>query len=299
MSTRSLLRSTAIAVAMGISAGLALPVLAKSPPITVAFQANNPWTQQVGSVKQYDRTRDYKVAIEAGKTLQINLVTRNPNVFFKVKNDTQNKEVTDSFQTGAITWSTPNATAASYTIEVYVQPEVLQNGEVAKYALQIGQYGKADMHAASTKVTFADNNPWAQESGTLDAQGSTRDYTAQIAAGQMLAVNLVANSPKVHFKVADSSGQTVVDTANTNTTSTDNANTATTKWSTPVNTAANYTISVYVDPAAVPPGSRVGYALQVGQYAQRTAQPAATSTAAAPASSTPTVAPATASSTSP
>ncbi|MGH8124543.1 MAG: hypothetical protein ACREPK_01670 [Rhodanobacteraceae bacterium] len=303
MLIRSPLRSAAIIVAIGVAdACLALPAFADPPPVAVTFKAGNPWTQEIGSVKQYDRTREYKVDVAAGKTLQINLVTRNPNVFFKVKNDTQGKQATDTFQTGAITWSMPNTTAASYTIQVYVQPEVLERGEVAKYALQIGQYGQSDMRVAATKVAFSGSSPWALESGTLDAQGTTRDYTVEIAAGQTLAVNLVANSPKVHFKVADPGGQTLVDSVNTVSTTTpgsDGTSTDTTKWSTPVNAAANYTISIYVDPAAMPPGSRVGYALQVGQYPQRTAQPAAATSAAAPAGAASASAPAAATSASP
>lgn len=306
MLIRSPLRSAAIVVAIGVAgACLALPAFA-APPVTVTFKPGNPWTQEIGSVKQYDRTREYKVAVAAGKTLQINLVTRNPNVFFKVRNDTQGKQATDTFQTGAITWSTPNTTAASYTIQVYVQPEVLERGEVAKYALQIGQYGKSDMRVEATRVTFSGSSPWVQEMGTLDAQGTTRDYTADIAAGQTLAVNLVANSPKVHFKVAGPGGQALVDTVNpAGNVSTDTspgsggASTVTTKWSTPVDAAASYTISVYVDPAAMPPGTRVGYALQVGQYPQRTAQPATAASAATPAGAASTSAPAAATSTAP
>jgi hypothetical protein len=262
----------AVVAALGVAgACLTLPAFADSA-IEVTFQANNPWTQEVGNVSRRDSSHDYSVAVAAIKTLQINLVTRDPNVFFKVRNDTQDKQLTDSIQTGATTWSTQNTTAATYTIHVYVEPDAMQRGEVADYALQIGQYGQSDMRVPATAVTFEPNKPWVQTVGTLDSQAAVRDYTVAIAAGQTLAVNLITRDPKLHFKVEDqASGQTLVDSANA----------ATTQWSMPVNTAANYKISVYADPSALPPGSRSGYALQIGQYAQRNA-PAAAGTAAIP-----------------
>ncbi|HET7222917.1 MAG TPA: hypothetical protein VFI81_06955, partial [Rhodanobacteraceae bacterium] len=165
-----------------------------------------------------------------------------------------------------------NKDPATYTIHVYVQPDAMQRGEVADYALQIGQYGQSDMRAPTTTVTFEENKPWVQTMGTLDSQAAARDYAVAIAAGQTLAVNLVTRNSNVHFKVQDqSSGKAMVDSAESNAP----------KWSTPVDTAATYTISVYADPAALPPGSRAGYALQIGHYAQNNT-PAAAGTAATP-----------------
>ena len=263
----------ALAAAIGVAgASLSVPAFADST-VSVTFQPNNPWAQEVDTLSRSDDQHDYSVAVQSGKTLQINLVTRDPNVFFKVKGGSRDKQLVDTYQTGATTWSAPAATAATnYVIQVYVQPEAMQRDEKAKYALQIGQYGQSDMQPATTPVTFAANNPWAQESGTLDAQGIAEDYTVVIAAGQTLAVNFVSNNPKVHFKVL-ANGQTLVDNATTNANS----------WSTPVGTATNYTIRVYADPTALPPGSRAGYTLQVGQYAQQQAQPAAAGSAAGPA----------------
>lgn len=264
---------TAIGLSLGITvACMTLPALADSPT-TVTFQANNPWAQQVGSVGRYNSSHDYSVQVAGGKTLQINLVTRDPNVFFKVKDETQGKQLVDTYKTGATTWSTHNPTATSYTIHVYVDPEAMQRGEDAKYALQIGQYGAADMQAATAKVTFQDNNPWAQITGSLDNLGTAQDYTVAIAAAQTLAVNLIPRNPGVHFKVKDqANNQVLVDTAQT----------GATKWSTPVPTATNFTIEVYVDSAAVPRGVTARYALQIGHYAS-TEAPAGASTAAAPA----------------
>jgi len=269
MSPSPVCRSLIVAIAIAAT-GAALPAFADSS-VTVTFQPNNPWTQEVGNVSRMDDSHDYTVAIAAGKTLQINLVTRDPNVFFKVRNDSQRKDLIDTLNTGATTWSTPNTDAATYTIHVYVQPDAMQRGEVADYALQIGQYGQSDMRAPTTTVTFEENKPWVQTVGTLDSQAAARDYAVAIAAGQTLAVNLVTRNPKVYFKVQDQA---------TGTTLIDSATSSATTWSTPVEAAATYTVSVYADPAAVPPGAKAGYALQIGHYPQGNAQPATAGTTA-------------------
>ncbi|MGH8234134.1 MAG: hypothetical protein ACREPU_08050 [Rhodanobacteraceae bacterium] len=271
MPAQSPVRVAVIVAAVGIAvACMTLPVIADTP-VTVTFQANNPWTQEIGSVNREDFSHDYSVVVAAAKTLQVNLVTRDPNVFFKVKDETQRKQLVDTYQTGATTWSILNPTTATYTIHVYVDPNAMQRGEDAKYALQIGQYGAADMQAATTELTFQGNNPWVQVSGTLDHLGSAHDYTVAIAAGKTLATNLITRNPGVHFKVKNHiSNQILVDTSQT----------GATKWSTPVATATTFTIDVYADSAAVPPGATVGYALQIGHYDTVTA------TTAAPAPST-------------
>jgi hypothetical protein len=281
MSPSRLSRSLVIAIAMAF-AGTAMPAFARSSPVAVTFQPNTHWAQEVDTLSQYDASREYSVAIEPGKILQINLITRDPNIFFKIKDETNRKELVDTYKTGATTWSAPAGTAPmAYTIRVYAIPEAMQRDEKPKYALQIGQYGQSDMQVEATPVTFQPNNPWAQEVGTLDAQGSTRDYTVAMATGQTLAVNLITQNPKVHFKV-QANGQKLVDSSESNATT----------WSTPVDAAGNYTISVYADPAALPPGSRAGYALQVGNYAQNETQAAPAGTAALPASASTATAPA-------
>ena len=272
MSSFRLFRCLTAAAAIAVM-GAALPAFADSVT-TVTFQPNNPWTQEIGKVTRMDNTQDYTVAIAAGKTFQINLVTRDPNVFFKVRNDTTRDDLVDTLNTGATTWSVTTTDAATYTVRVYVQPEAMQRGEVADYALQIGQYGQSDMRAPTTTVTFEENKPWVQAVGTLDSQAASRDYAVAMAAGQTLAVNLVTRSPNVHFKVANqANGQTLIDSATGTTTS----------WTAPVEAAATYTISVYADPTAVPPGAKAGYALQIGHYVQGNAQPATAGSVAAPA----------------
>ncbi|HET9819218.1 MAG TPA: hypothetical protein VFP92_08645 [Rhodanobacteraceae bacterium] len=260
-------RRVALGVSLGIAAACtALPALADSP-VAVTFQASNPWTQEVGSVDRRDASHDYSVAVAAGKTLQINLVTRDPNVFFKVRDQTRDKQLVDTYKTGATTWSSPNPTATSYLIHVYVDPYAMQRGEEAKYALQIGHYGPEDMQAATTAVTFQGGNPWVQQVGTMNAQATSHDYTVAIAAGNTLQVNLIARTPGLHFKVENQADATqLVDTASTGATT----------WSTSVAAATTYTIHVYVDPAAVPPGKNAQYALQIGQYPAQNAGAAAT-----------------------
>lgn len=267
-------RSLAIAAAIGVAgACMTLPAVA-STPVSVTFQGDSHWAQEVDTLSRSESSHDYAVSIDTGKILQINLITRDPNVFFKIKDETNRKELVDTYKTGATTWSAPTSTApTSYLIHVYIQPDAIQRGETPKYALQIGQYGKSDLQVPATPVTFAANNPWVQVSGTLDSQGSTRDYTTDIAAGQTVAVNLVTRNPKVHFRVSANS-QKLVDSADTNATT----------WSAPVTAAATYTISVYADPAALPPGTQAGYTVQIGHYVQSEGQPAPAGTAAPAAS---------------
>lgn len=274
------LRPYAIALGFALCVATALPALA-SQPVAVTFQPNTHWVQEVDTVSQFNSSHDYAVAIPADKTFQINLITRNPNVFFTIKDETQRKQLVDTLKTGATTWSTKTTAPTNYLIHVYVQPGAMQGDEKAKYALQIGQYGQSDLQPATTAVAFEAGNPWVQETGTLDAQATAHDYTVAVAAGQTLDVNLVTHDPKVHFRVADpAKGQTLVDSATTSATT----------WSTPVPVATNYTISVYTDPSSMPPGSRAGYVLQVGHYAESNAQaPAAAGSTAQPASPSSTV----------
>lgn len=275
----------AAGITFGVAAAcLALPAFADSPA-TVSFQANNPWTQEIGSVDRYNDSHDYSVQVDAGKTLQINLVTRDPNVFFKVRNQTKDNQLVDTFKTGATTWSTPVTTAATFVIHVYVDPDAMTRGEVAKYALQIGRYGAADMQAATTKVTFGANQPWAQEVSRLNSKAPSHDYTVAIQAGETLQVNLLSQNPKLHFKVEGNAGnQPLVDTAQTGTTT----------WSTPVAAAATYTIEVYADPSAMPPGREAKYALQIGHYPSGNMSSSATPAAAGSAPGAPPAATSTA-----
>jgi hypothetical protein len=152
MSRLHVLRS-ALGVSLGLAAAcMSLPVFANTP-VAVTFPANSVWAQEIGNLSHSDSSLDYTVAIAAGKTLQLNLVTRNPNVFFKVTDQGHDKVLLDTSETGETTWSLPNATAATYAIRVYVDPAGMESGETAKYALQIGQYGAEDMRPPATATS--------------------------------------------------------------------------------------------------------------------------------------------------
>lgn len=270
MSRFSLLHNTAMGVSLGVAAAcMALPAFAATPD-TVTFPANSVWAQEIGNLAPGNGSHDYTVAIAAGKTLQVKLISNNGNVYFKVSDQNRNQEVVDSHQTGSADWSTPNAAATTYTIQVYMDPAAVKRSEVAKYALQIGQYGAADLRPATTAMTFQADNPWAQQNGSLAAGATSHDFTVAIAAGMTVSVNLVTKTPQMHFKVQDSAQQQLVDTSMTGTNT----------WTAPVATATTYTIQVYADPAALPSGQQAPFTLQVGQFAA--AQPAGATTAATP-----------------
>lgn len=270
--------------ALGMSLGLAAACLSlaafAATPVTVTFAANSVWAQEIGNLGYSDNSVDYTVAVAAGKTLQLNLLTRNPNVHFKVKDQSHDKLLLDTLKTGESTWSSPNATATMYAIRVYIDAAAVQSGEIAKYALQIGQYGAEDMQSPTTAVTFEANKPWAQRDGILASGATTYNFTVAIAAGMTVKVNLVSSNPQLHFRVNDRThDKKLVDTSTTG------ANT----WSEPVAAATTYLIQVYVDPAAMPSGQKAQFALQVGQYASGDTQPptpAGATTAAPPAAAT-------------
>lgn len=293
----------ALLAALALAATGLSPAALADAATPVTFQANNPWAQEIGTVEHSDPSHDYSVAVAAGKTLHVQLFTRNPNVFLKIRNDTRGKQLVDTMKTGATTWSEDVPTASTFTIHVYVDPATLERGDTVKYALQVGAYGATDMRPASTAVTFQPNNPWAQEIGRIDSGATAHDYTVDVAAGNTLQVNLIAKDAGVHFKVMGADQAVLVDTATTaapasaaatatDTTAAANTTTGGTTWSAPVTAAATYTVRVYADPASVPQGAAFGYALQIGQYPTNRAQPAAGASAATPAAAASAAAPA-------
>ncbi|MEP6899284.1 MAG: hypothetical protein ABI870_12205 [Rhodanobacter sp.] len=279
MSRFHVLRSV-LGVSLGLAAAcLSLPAFADTP-IAVTFAANSVWAQEIGNLSHDDNSLDYTVAVAAGKTLQLNLLSRNANVHFKVKDQTHDKLLLDNLKTGESTWSAPNATATTYAIRVYIEPSAIQSGDTAKFALQVGQYGAGDMQPPTTAVTFEAGKPWAEQDGTLASGATAHNFTVAIAAGMTVKVNLTSSNPQLHFKVTDQThDKTLVDSSTTG------ANT----WSESVAAATTYMIQVYVDPAAMPPGQKASFALQVGQYASgdtQPTQPAGATTAAPPAAAT-------------
>jgi hypothetical protein len=279
MSRFPFLRS-ALGAGLGLAAAcMSLPAFADTP-VTVTFEANSVWAQEVGNLTHSDSSLDYTVAIAAGKTLQLNLLSRNPNVYFKVKDQSHDKLLLDTHKTGESTWSSPNVTATTYAIRVYIEPAAIESGITAKYALQIGQYGAEDMQPPTNAVTFEANKPWAEQDGALASGATAHNFTVAIAAGMTVKVNLVSSNPGLHFKVSDQThDKRLVYTSTTG------ANT----WSESVAAATTYMVQVFVDPAAIPSGQKVPFALQVGQYASgntQPAKPAGATTAASPAAAT-------------
>lgn len=278
MSRLHLLRSAAISVGLCLAVGMSLPAFADTP-VTVTFAANSVWAQEIGNLSASASSNDYTVAITAGKTFKINLISRNPNIYFKVKDQTSGKQVLDSRKTGESTWTTQTTTAGTYTIQVYTDPAALAADENAKYALQIGQYGAEDLRPPTTAVAFQANQPWTQEQAALAANAPAHDFTVAIAAGMNIKVNLVANNPQMHFRVSDQAGNSkLVDTATTGTNT----------WTESVPAATNFVIQVYADPASMPAGQQAPFTLQVGQYGAGDAQPAGAPASPAAAASTTT-----------
>jgi hypothetical protein len=262
----------ALGAGLGLAAAcVSLPVFA-GDPVAVTFAANSVWAQEIGNLTHSDSSLDYTVAVAAGKTLQLNLLTRNPNMRFKVEDQTHDKLLLDTRKTGESTWTLPNAPAATYAIRVYIDPVAIPSDDTAKYALQIGQYGAEDMQVPTSAVTFEAGKPWAQQAVVLLPGATAHNFTVAIAAGMMMKINLISNTPGLHFKVTDQThDKALVDTSTTG------ANT----WTESVATATNYMIQVYVDAAAAPAG-QIQFALQVGQYPSGNTQPAGATTAAAP-----------------
>ncbi|HEV7123697.1 MAG TPA: hypothetical protein VGN24_09815 [Rhodanobacter sp.] len=272
--------------ALGMSFGLAaasvlLPAFAGTP-VTVTFPANSVWAQEIGNLTHSDNSLDYTVAVAAGKTLRLNLLTRNPNVYFRVTDQSHGKLMLDTLKTGEPTWSATNAAAITYAVRVYIDPGAIQSGETAKYALQIGQYGAADMRAPTTAVTFEAGKPWSEQDGTLTSDAAAHSFSVAIAAGMTVKVNLISSNPQLHFNVHDQThGKKLIDTSTTGATT----------WSETVAAATTYVIEVSVDPSAIPPGQKAAFALQIGQYASggtQNAKPASATTIAPPAAATST-----------
>lgn len=259
-----------LSASLGLAvACLALPAFAGAP-VPVTFPANSFWAQEIGNVSRSDSSVDYTVAVAAGKTFKLNLISRNPNIHFRVKEQSHGKVVLDTQKTGESTWSTTNPTATVYSIRVYIDPGAIKSGETVKYALQVGRYGDEDMRPPSTAVTFEAGKPWSEQDGILAPGATTQSFTVDIAAGMTVKVNLVASNPQVHFKVTDQTrGKELVDTSTT----------GSNIWSEPVASPTTYMIQTYVDPTGVPAGQKAPFALQVGQFASGDTQPAKPSSA--------------------
>ena len=125
-------------LALGIACAAApLPARAADP---ISFVPGNPWTQTIGSVSKDSDYHEYTVNASAGKTLQINLISRNPNLFFRVSSPDSHTPLIDTQKTGDTTWTTKTAADTAYTVRVYEDPDTVHGGDVTRFALQVGSY---------------------------------------------------------------------------------------------------------------------------------------------------------------
>jgi len=106
----------------------------------ISFSPGSPWSQTIGSVTKGSNYQEYSVTTGAGKTLQINLISRNPNLYFRVLPTDSRKPLVDTMTTGATTWTTKPGTDETFTVRVYQDPATIATGDVTKYALQVGIY---------------------------------------------------------------------------------------------------------------------------------------------------------------
>lgn len=125
------------ALCAALAFAAAAPAFCADP---ISFTPGNPWSQTIGSVSKTDSYHEYTVNADAGKTLQINLISRSPNLFFRVSPPDSRKPLVDTMNNGATTWTTKPETNATYIVRVYQDPSTVPSGDVTKYALQVGVY---------------------------------------------------------------------------------------------------------------------------------------------------------------
>lgn len=122
----------------GFAAMIAIPASPARAADAISFAAGNPWSQTIGDVSKTSDFHEYTVTTNAGKTLQINLISRNPNLFFRVLSGDSRKPLVDTVNNGATTWTTKPEANATYTVRVYEDPATVSGNDVTKYALQVG-----------------------------------------------------------------------------------------------------------------------------------------------------------------
>jgi|SRR5579885_1012918 len=127
-----------------LATALAAGTLAQAPATqaadAISFTPGNPWAQTVGSISKSDDHHEYTVHASAGKTLKINLISRNPNLFFKVLPSDSGKPLVDTMSSGETSWSIQPAADVDYTVQVYAEPDMIRGNEVSKFALQVGVF---------------------------------------------------------------------------------------------------------------------------------------------------------------
>ena len=125
------------ALCAALALAIASPALCAE---TISFSPGNPWSQTIGSISRSSSFQEYTVTADAGKTLQINLISRNPNLYFRVVPADSRDPLVDTMKSGATSWTTKPETNETYTVRVYQDPSTIATGDTTKYALQVGVY---------------------------------------------------------------------------------------------------------------------------------------------------------------
>ena len=138
MNAKTLILGGALAVALGGGA-LAMPGIACAAD-AIAFTPGNPWAQAIGTITKSDHYHDYSVHATGGKTLKINLISRNPNLYFRVQQAGSRDALVDTETSGETSWSTQPTADTDYTVHVFAEPEALSSSDASKFALQVGVF---------------------------------------------------------------------------------------------------------------------------------------------------------------
>jgi hypothetical protein len=116
----------------------------QAPTTAVTFEPNKPWAVQSWVLGGDATSHNFSVAIAAGMTVKVNLISSNTQVHFKVDDQTHDKPLVDTATSGAATWSESVGAATTYRIQVYVDPAAVASGQKAQFTLQVGQYASGD-----------------------------------------------------------------------------------------------------------------------------------------------------------
>lgn len=136
MNAKTLILGGALAAAL-VGGAFAMPDSARAAD-AIAFTPGNPWAQAIGTITKSDHYHDYSVHATGGKTLKINLISRNPNLYFRVQQAGSRDALVDTETSGETSWSTQPATDTDYNVHVFAEPETLSSGDTSKFALQVG-----------------------------------------------------------------------------------------------------------------------------------------------------------------
>lgn len=121
----------------------------QAPTTAVTFEPNKAWAVQSWILASDATSHNFSVAIAAGMTVKVNLLSSNAQVHFRVSHQTDGKNLVDTATTGTETWSEPVAAATTYKIQVYVDPAAVPAGQKAQFTLQVGQYPSGDGQAGA------------------------------------------------------------------------------------------------------------------------------------------------------